>query len=188
MRFCFIEQPGRFQAGVFTGLARYKFKYENLFDGGHGSHRDDDDPAAHASHPWDADGRKVWEHRKMTLKAGSNLTRIESTIDSDTPGEIIVGIGLCKRDGQGGKLFEDKSLGVMSYWQPPEKDGTIGVGVKVDPATIVAFDEDKLNYLVLVKATAGKPFVYYPGACWDKGLDFHTAEEWERYLKEFKRQ
>jgi rhamnogalacturonyl hydrolase YesR len=138
--------------------------------------------------PWDANGRKVWEHRTMTLKAGSNLSRIESTIDSDKPGEIIVGIGLAKRDGKGGKLFDDKELGVMSYWQPPEKDGTIGVGVKVDPAMIAGFDEDKLNYLVLVKATAGKPLVYYAGACWDKGLDFHSAEKWEKYLKEFKRE
>jgi unsaturated rhamnogalacturonyl hydrolase len=136
--------------------------------------------------PWDANGRKVWEHRKMTLKAGSNLTRIETTIDSDKPGEIILGIGLAKRDGKGGKLFQDKELGILSYWQPPEKNGTIGVGFKVDPATVVGFTQDKLNYLMLVKATVGKPYVYYTGACWDKGLDFHTADEWEKYLKDFK--
>jgi hypothetical protein len=137
--------------------------------------------------PWDAHGRSVWEHRTETLKAGSNLDRIESTIDSDKPGEIIVGIGLAKRDGKGGKLLQDKDLGVMSYWQPPEKNGTIGVGVVVDPASIVGFGEDKLNYLVLVKATAGKPFLYYAGACWDRGLDFKTSDEWEKYLKEFKK-
>jgi rhamnogalacturonyl hydrolase YesR len=137
--------------------------------------------------PWDANGRKVWEHRTMTLKAGSNLDKIQSTIDSDKPGDITIGIGLAKRDGKGGKLLEDKDLGIMSYWQPPEKNGTIGVGVKVDPAMIVGFNEDKLNYLVLLKATAGKPFTYYAGACWDKGLDFHTADEWEQYLKDFKR-
>jgi rhamnogalacturonyl hydrolase YesR len=137
--------------------------------------------------PWDANGRKVWEHRTMTLKAGSNLTRIESTLNSDKPGDLIVGIGLCKRDGKGGKLLEDKALGVMSYWQPPEKNGTIGVGVVFDPAMFVSFDQDKLNYLALVKVTPGKPFVYYSGACWDKGLDFHSAEEWENYLKTFKR-
>lgn len=138
--------------------------------------------------PWDANGRKVWEHRQMTLRAESNLDRIESTLDSDKPGEIIVGIGLAKREGQGGRVFKDKATGVMSYWQPPEKDGTIGVGVVVDPASIVDFTEDKLNYLVLVRATAGKPFVYYAGACWDKGLDFHSADEWEKYLKEFRRE
>jgi hypothetical protein len=60
--------------------------------------------------------------------------------------------------------------------------------VKVDPATIVGFNEDKLNYLVLIKATVGKPFVYYAGAYWDKGLDFKTPDEWEKYLREFKRE
>jgi rhamnogalacturonyl hydrolase YesR len=137
--------------------------------------------------PWDANGRKVWETRTMTLKAGSNLTRIESTLDSDKPGDLIVGIGLCsERPGKGGRVLRDKELGVMSFWQPPEKDGTIGVGVVVDPKTIVDFTQDPKDYLVLIKATPGKPFVYYAGACWDKGLDFHTADEWEKYLKEFK--
>ena len=136
--------------------------------------------------PWDANGRKVWEHPKMTLKAGSNLTRIQSTIDSDRPGEIIIGIGLAKRDGEGCKLLEDKEAGILSYWQPPEKNGTIGVGIKVDPALIAGFEQDKLNYLVLIKTTAGKPFTYYTGACWDRGLDFKDAQHWEKYLKDFK--
>ncbi len=139
--------------------------------------------------PWDANGRKVWETRAMTLKAGSNLTRIESTLNSDKPGDLIVGIGLCnERPGKGGRVYKDKELGVMSFWQPPEKNGTIGVGVVVDPKSIVDFTQDSKNYLVLVKQTPGKPFVYYAGACWDKGLDFHTADEWEKYLKEFKRE
>ena len=137
--------------------------------------------------PWDANGRSVWEHRTDTLKAGSNMDRIESTLDSDKPGEIIVGIGLAKRDGAGGHVLRDKDRGILAYWQPPEKSGTIGVGVIVDPASIVRFDEDKLNYLVLVRATAGKPFVYHAGACWDRGLDFHTADQWEQYLRDFKR-
>jgi rhamnogalacturonyl hydrolase YesR len=138
--------------------------------------------------PWEANGRKVWERRTMTLRAGSNLTRIESSLDSDAPGDLTVAIGLAKRDGEGGKLLEDKSAGVMSYWQPPERDGTIGVGVLVDPAMFVGFEQDALNYLLLIRVTPGKPFVYYSGACWDKGLDFHSAEEWETYLRKFKKE
>ena len=124
--------------------------------------------------PWDANGRKVWEHRTMTLRAGSNLDRIESTLDSDKPGDLVVGIGLAKREGKGGHVTEDKERGVLSYWQPPEKNGTIGVGVLVDPAAVVGFDEDALNYLVLVKATAGKPFVYYAGAVLGPGARFQN--------------
>jgi len=124
----------------------------------------------------------------MTLKAGSNLDRIESTLDSDQPGDLIVGIGLAKRTGEGGHLVQNRERGLMSYWQPPEKNGTIGVGVRVDPAMVVGFAEDALNYLVLLKVTPGKPFVYYAGACWSKGPDFKTAAEWENYLQEFQRE
>ena len=137
--------------------------------------------------PWDANGRSVWEHRTTTLKAGSNLDRIQSTLDSDKPGELVVGIGLAKRDGAGGHVVRDKERGILSYWQPPEAHGTIGVGVVVDPTLVVGFEEDPLNYLVLVKATPGKPLVYFAGACWDRGLDFKTADQWEQYLRDFKR-
>jgi hypothetical protein len=35
---------------------------------------------------------------------------------------------------------------------------------------------------VLVKVTPGKPFVYYMGAAWDKGLDFHSRADWDAYV------
>jgi hypothetical protein len=43
---------------------------------------------------------------------------------------------------------------------------------------------DAENYLVLVKVEPGKPFVYYMGAAWDKGLDFHDRSSWETYVRE----
>jgi hypothetical protein len=52
----------------------------------------------------------------------------------------------------------------------------------VDPASVVEVRQDFDNYLLLVKVEAGKPFVYYMGAAWDKGLDFHTAAEWDAYV------
>ena len=52
---------------------------------------------------------------------------------------------------------------------------------------IVVADTTPLNYLVLLKVTPNKPFVYYAGACWDRGLDFKTADQWEQYLKDYKR-
>jgi hypothetical protein len=136
--------------------------------------------------PWEANGRKVWETRTITLPAGSNLNRLESTIDSDKPDELTVGIGIARRQGEG-KLVTDKEKGILSYWQPPEKPGTIGCGVLVDPTKIVGFTHDPLNNLVLIKVTPGQPFVYYAGACWSKSGDFQTASDWEQYLKKFPR-
>ena len=99
----------------------------------------------------------------------------------------MVGIGVASREGEG-KLATDKEQGMLAYWQPPEKPGVIGCGVLVDPSKVVGFTHDPLNNLVLIKATPGKPFVYYAGACWSKSGDFAGEADWERYLKEYRRQ
>jgi hypothetical protein len=159
--------------------------------------------------PWDAGGgRKVQEKRTFTLPAGTNFTRLVSQIDdASTPansGELLVGIGIAKRKSDGtrfkgeDKLVTDKDKGLMVYWEPdqtyrtPAAAGHTGVAVVVDPKSIVKFVEDKnaagdvIQNLVIVRVTPGKPWVYYTGACWSLGLDFHTAEEWETYARNFK--
>ena len=59
----------------------------------------------------------------------------------------------------------------------------MGTAVLVDPSTVVSIGEDADNYLIFIKVTPGKPFVYYSGAAWDQGLDIHSREEWEAYVK-----
>jgi hypothetical protein len=54
----------------------------------------------------------------------------------------------------------------------------MGVALLVDPATIVEVTADADNHLVLLRATPGKPFVYYMGAAWDRGLDVHSRQDW----------
>jgi hypothetical protein len=143
--------------------------------------------------PWDVGhGRKVRETRTMTLAAGSNLNRVESVIDSDDPGELVVGIGISRWPiadvAKDGEVWEDKEKGILGAWSAPDpKHGSIGCGVLVDPAAVVGFARDNLNDLVLVKVTPGKPFVYYAGACWSNGLDFKARADWEAYLMKFKR-
>lgn len=141
--------------------------------------------------PWDAGGRKVSEKRTITLTAGSNLNRIESTIDSDTPGDLVVGIGVTRDPVKGSRqephITRINDRGVLSAWSAADaKNGSMGYGVVVDPATVVGFERDPLNDLILVKVTPGKPFVYYAGACWSKGLDFASRDAWEAYLTTFK--
>jgi hypothetical protein len=160
--------------------------------------------------PWDAgNGRKVKEKRTFTLPAGTNFTRMVSQIDdASTPannGELLVGIGIAKRNpalsngrfkGQD-KVVTDKDKGLLLYWEPEQtyRDvyaGSTGVAVLVDPASIVKFVEDKddkgntIQNLVIVRVTPGKPFVYYMGACWSLGLDFHNEAEWEKYARDYK--
>jgi len=140
--------------------------------------------------PWPVDvGRKVWESRTFTLPLGTNFTRMISTISSDQPGPLIVGIGITKRKGPNGSgvFTADPGAGRVSYWEPTDPvKGTMAVAVLVDPKALVEVRQDFENYLVLVKVEPGKPFVYYTGATWDKGLDFHDRAGWEAYVRDQK--
>ena len=140
--------------------------------------------------PWPVDvDRKVWETRTFTLPLGTNFTRMVSTISSDKPGPLVVGIGISKRkathQGAGGVFTkEDLGAGRVSYWEPTDPvKGTMGIALMVDPKALVEVRQDADNYIVLVKVEPGKPFVYYMGAAWDKGLDFHDRAGWEAYVK-----
>ena len=53
--------------------------------------------------PWPVDvERKVWETRTFTLPLGTNFTRLVSTLSSDKPDPLIVGIGITRRKGPTG--------------------------------------------------------------------------------------
>ena len=62
----------------------------------------------------------------------------------------------------------------------------MGIALMVDPKAFVEVRQDSDNYLVMIKVEPGKPFVYYMGAAWDKGLDFHDRASWETYVREQK--
>jgi hypothetical protein len=137
--------------------------------------------------PWKLpDGHEVSESRTFTLEKGSNLTRLESVFTSDLP-ELTIGIGIAKRaTGKNtfGEFFKNSENGIMAYWESENLDhGYIGLAVVIDPKRIAGFAEDKLNNLLLVKVKPGEPLVYRSGACWSKGLDFHSFDEWKSYLE-----
>jgi len=137
--------------------------------------------------PWPVDvGRKVWETRRFTLPLGTQFTRMVSTISSDQPAPLTVGIGISRRatsPTENGTLTADRAHGRFVFWGPTDPDkGTMGVALMVDPAMIVDVRNDADNYLVLLRVTPGKPFAYYSGAVWDKGGHIHDRAEWERYV------
>jgi unsaturated rhamnogalacturonyl hydrolase len=136
--------------------------------------------------PWAAGDRKVWEIRRITLKAGSNLNRMESTIDSDKPDPLTVGIGINQRNAEGGEATLDKRKGMIAYWEPPQNEnGSVACGVLVDPATLVRLSNADHHFLALLTVMPGKPFVYYAGAGWSKSGDFPNPLTWETYLREY---
>ncbi|MDO6415794.1 DUF4861 family protein [Sphingomonas sp. BIUV-7] len=138
--------------------------------------------------PWPVDvDRKVWETRRFTLPLGTQFTRLVSTLSSDKPGELIVGVGIGKRTtlaDKDGELTVDKAHGILSWWGPESGDhGRMGIAIKVDPAMIVDVKSDADNQLVLLRVQPGKPFVYYSGSVWDKGIaGIRTRAAWDAYV------
>ncbi len=137
--------------------------------------------------PWPVGvGRTVWETRSFTLPAGTNFTRMVSTIRSDKPGAMTVGIGIAKRPIDGGKLGTltvDRSTGRIGWWGPTDPArGAMALALMVDPRMIADVKDDADEYLVLLTVKPGVPFVYYMGAAWDRGLDFHTRDQWLTYI------
>lgn len=138
--------------------------------------------------PWPVDvGRKVWETRRFTLPLGTQFTRMTSTLSSDKPGELIVGVGVGKHmtiADKDGELTVDKARGFISWWGPETGDhGRMGIAIKVDPSMIVGMKSDADNQLVLLRVMPGKPFVYYSGSVWDKGIaGIRTRAAWDQYV------
>jgi len=137
--------------------------------------------------PWPVDTlRTVRETRRFTLPAGTNFTRLTSTIASSSDAEMVVGIGISKRPITGGKLgeiYKDDKNARMNWWGPADGNkGHMAAAIIVDPAAFAGFAEDADNYLILIRVTPGRPFVYYSGAAWDGGGDFATRESWQGYV------
>ncbi|WP_255247003.1 DUF4861 family protein [Sphingopyxis sp. GW247-27LB] len=137
--------------------------------------------------PWPVDTvRTVRETRRFTLPAGTNFTRLTSTIASSSADQLVIGIGISKRPIDGGALGEirkDAKAARMSWWGPVDGDkGRMAAAVIVDPAAFAGFAEDADNYLILVRVAPGKPFVYYSGAAWGKGGDFAGQADWSSYV------
>ena len=130
--------------------------------------------------------RTVSETRRFTLPAGTSFTRMTSTLRSSQPGELIVGIGISKRpiaNAPLGKIVKDEARARMSWWGPADPaKGTMAAAVMVDPRAFAGFAEDADNYLILVRVTPGRPFVYHAGAAWDRGPDFTTREAWQSHV------
>lgn len=133
--------------------------------------------------PWEAGDLKVKETKHVTLDLGSNLNKFESRFEilsGDKNADIAVGI---VRRGEGGDVDYNQSEGWMTYWEPahPQNQST-GCGVLVPEFNQMVDDGEQL--FLIKESDLSKPFIYYTGACWEKGLDFKNSDTWTEYVKE----
>ena len=162
---------------------------------------------------WDAgNGRKVSEIKRISIDAGSWLSKMESTIHSEDKAPLTIGVGLAERACPTNReefITHDLTEGWMTYWQPEDTPkGTTAVAIVLPKASVKEFTNDNpampdsvkhanvpqpthegyppiRTQVAVTQAEVGKTFAYYFGACWDRSGDFTNHVQWENYVRRF---
>jgi hypothetical protein len=133
---------------------------------------------------WDAGGVRVSEVKRITLDAGQNLSRFESHYAfQDGPRDLLQAVGIRKVKGSNASFNRER--GLVRNWEPLQSEGELGCGILINPAEAVDFPEDKGNYLVTTRIPPNNTAVHYAGFGWTNSGDFHTVEDWDRYLENY---
>ncbi len=134
--------------------------------------------------PFDVNGVKVSEVKRISLDAGQQLDRFQSTYKPDKPTALVTGIGLKKAGGE--KKEFNAERGWLAKWERMDKNaGNQGLAVVVDPKLIVKQTEDQRNQLVLVKVPQDNVVSYWAGFCWDKAGPCPDEQAWKTYVDQF---
>ena len=134
---------------------------------------------------WDAHGVKVSETKRVTLDAGHNMNRFESTFETDTEDkQLSFVVGIVKREGEQAKSAAKQRW--FSTWAGiSPKDGSQGVGIVLSESPFLGVSDSGEHHLVITEAEVGSPVTYYAGSCWDKSADFSGVSDWEAYLAKY---
>jgi hypothetical protein len=128
---------------------------------------------------WVADGREISETKRISIDAGSNMSRVESIFSSDEPSPLAIGIGLTERPGENvtvpdgspaidwwtnstakGIFVQNQGESWMTYWQPQDfNKGTIGVAIVLPKGSIETFTNDNPNLPVGALAPPTKTMI-----------------------------
>jgi unsaturated rhamnogalacturonyl hydrolase len=140
--------------------------------------------------PWDVNGVKVAEHKRITIDAGQNFYRVESFYEgSDDLRDIDVAVGIARHEADF-KGETDKGKTWLSLWESNEKNGGLGCAVVTEPLTFQSFKEYGAEFdfpmnLAIVAAKPDKAARYYVGAGWSKSGDFADKKAWLDYVENF---
>jgi len=126
---------------------------------------------------WDAAGARS-ETKRVTLDAGQNFNRFESRYDID--GDVTYAAGIKKQPAT--NLRVERGEGWMRTWEPVKDNaGEFGCAVVLDPSTIADVTDYEGNHMVVARA----PAVYYVGSGWNRGGDFATVADFDKYVAQW---
>ena len=135
---------------------------------------------------WEKPDLRVTELRRVTLDAGSQLSRFESAYTMTGDGPITWAAGIRKPEGVVPRV--DRERGIVRTWEQLTRygeNGWLGCGVMVDPAALVDVSEQGGSQLVVMRTPRGRPASWWAGSGWDGSGDFKDAAAWDRYLDAF---
>jgi rhamnogalacturonyl hydrolase YesR len=162
---------------------------------------------------WDAgNGRQVTSTKRISIDAGSWMSKAQDTFASDDKSPLTVAVGLAERACPTNReefIAHDQAEGWTAYWQPEDQPkGIIGVATILPKGGVTTFTNDApdlpdsvvhanvpqpthegyppmRSLLAVSQAQVGQPFSYYFGACWNRSGDFTNHVQWEAYVKRF---
>jgi hypothetical protein len=132
--------------------------------------------------PWDAGGggARVAETKRVTLDAGSQFNRFESTFTDIAPATPIA-IGIANHPG--GDVKVDAKAGFMRAWEPAAggAGGNIGCAIILAPGgNIMGEHHLEGDHLIVTRVPRSGPLVYYVGTAWDRGGRIPNAAAWQK--------
>jgi hypothetical protein len=134
--------------------------------------------------PFDVNGVKVSEVKRISLDAGQNLDHFRSTYKPEKAVALVTGVGLKKASGE--KKDFNAERGWLAKWERMEKSaGNQGLAVIVDPKLLVKQAEDDRNLLMLAKVPQDNAASYWAGFCWDKAGQYADEQAWKTHVDQF---
>lgn len=135
--------------------------------------------------PFDVNGKKVSEVKRISLDAGSQLDHFRSLFKTESgAGTLTPAVGFKKVAGAR-KEFNVEN-GWLTIWEPMEKNmGKQGLAAVLEPGVSAQLSHDKLNDLLLIDRGGYPVLEYWAGFAWDKAGRFTTPESWKQYVDTF---
>lgn len=130
----------------------------------------------------DAAGTRATEKKRISIDAGQNFFRQESTFAAEEKGGLEVAVGLVKRPEMVGSTSRTRAWAWLSTWAPIEPrtrgHGTLGKAVIIEKGRLAYMHETDDHYLAIARAMPGQVLVSYVGAGWTSSRDFNRVEDW----------
>ncbi len=131
--------------------------------------------------PYEIDGEKYQETRRISIDAGWNLNKIQSTIATEN--SLPVAIGL-KMQADPAKAAVNSEKGFITLWENiTDEIGSLGQAVVINRAKDRGRDIINNHHLLITEFGKDNSIDYYAGAGWSKSLQFDNQEDWLKYIE-----